>query len=77
MEEEREYKKVTSKVLLMEESKTKIIDDILYCSEDLQIFDDSFVVSVKKHLKKFGEITDNQYNALVDIYYKYEMDNFY
>ena len=54
--------------------KMKIVDDILNALKRTKKFDPSFVNSMKEKWKYSGEITSDQYNSLVKIYYAWRVE---
>jgi hypothetical protein len=71
------YRKTEDEYLLDIEDHDKllIIDDILSKAEKFNEFDYNFVSSIHDELLDKGKIHRDQYNALVNIYYGFGMQN--
>lgn len=68
----RFYEKVFGNISAIN-TKIKILDEILDYAKTHEGFESDFVNSVKQFLNKNSFITSGQYNALVNIYYSFNI----
>lgn len=71
------YQRIIRDVEENEEESLSIINEIMAFSHDHPNFKITFVESIQKDLEYRGFITPKQYNALVNIYYEFKMDEEY
>lgn len=69
------YQFTEEKVSADDEDKCTIFDEIFEYSKTNKKFNAKFYSSVCKQLNECNEITAKQYNALVKIYYQFDMQN--
>lgn len=58
-----------------QDDRLEIIDRILKFAENNKSFDPSFAAAMLQVVDDRGFLTSNQYNALVNVYYKWNMDD--
>lgn len=74
IDENKTYENVYETIYLRDE-RMQIIHDIMEYYKQNPGIKSEFVESVYKFLKDKGYVTSGQYNALVKIYYQFEMDS--